>query len=92
MKTQIFVSDGYPEAEDYDSNYVDYDPQDQASVEDAKAEARRIIQVMHPAPADQRMTALRFQPAGPVTRLGAMEEPQGRRTGWIDGLMRFLFP
>jgi hypothetical protein len=44
MKTktpvQIFVDDGYPEASDYDNNFVRYDPSVRGSCERALIEAR----------------------------------------------------
>lgn len=92
MKTQIFVSDGYPEAEDYDTNYVDYDPQDRASVEGAKAEARRIIEVMHAAPERRELTELRLWPAGGVPGVGDWMDRSDTRVGFLDRLLRFLFP
>ena len=92
MKTQIFVSDGYPEAEDYDTNYVDYDPQDQASVEGAKAEARRIIEVMHATPEHRELKALRLQPAGGAPSAGDWMDRAETRDGFLDRLLRFLFP
>jgi hypothetical protein len=38
----IFVDDGSPEASDYDSNYLGYDPATPGSYQQAAAEARRI--------------------------------------------------
>lgn len=43
MKAILFVTDGYPEAGDYDSNYIEYNPLDPASVERAKTEARATL-------------------------------------------------
>ncbi len=37
----IFVDDGYPESDDYASNYVAYDPMDPADYARAVEEARR---------------------------------------------------
>lgn len=37
----IFVDDGYPEAADYDNNYIGYDPQIPDSYKRAMDEARR---------------------------------------------------
>ena len=37
----IFVDDGYPESDDYASNYVAYDPCDPRDYERAVEEARR---------------------------------------------------
>ena len=89
MNKQIFVSDGYPEAADYDSNFVDYDPQNEASAEVAKAQALRIIRAgdsscgEHPA-------GRRLRPPGPAFRHA---EPPGLFEGWsrlLDGFLRFL--
>lgn len=92
MKTQIFVSDGYPEAGDYDTNYVDYDPQDPASVEGAKAEARRIIEVTHTGPVSRGLTGLRLQPAGGAPGSGDWTDREDARDGFLDRLIRFLLP
>ena len=37
----IFVDDGFPEASDYDNNYVDYDPETPGSCEAAIEEVKR---------------------------------------------------
>jgi len=39
--TQIFVDDGYPEASDYDTNFIPYDPSIRGSCEQALLEAQR---------------------------------------------------
>ena len=39
--TQIFVDDGYPEASDYDTNFIRYDPSIRGSCEQALLEAQR---------------------------------------------------
>ena len=38
--TQIFVDDGFPEASDYDTNFISYDPSIQGSCENALLEAK----------------------------------------------------
>jgi len=47
--TQIFVDDGYPEASDYDTNFIHYDPSIRGSCERALLEAqrRRKMQTTH---------------------------------------------
>ena len=40
LKGYIFVDDGYPEAEDYDSNFLCYDPADSESVRTALRRAK----------------------------------------------------
>lgn len=40
MNGYIFVDDGYPEADEYDSNYLAYDPADSESVRSALRKAQ----------------------------------------------------
>lgn len=68
MKTLLFVTDGYPEAGDYDSNYIEYNPLDPASVEKAKSEARATLRAQAGRPTDDAhgpsgVGNLAFQPA-----------------------------
>jgi hypothetical protein len=41
-KGHLFIDDGYPEALEYEDNYVSWDPQVPGSLESALVEAKRV--------------------------------------------------
>jgi len=51
--TQIFVDDGYPEASDYDTNFIGYDPSVRGSCERALLEAQNRAKMQRAGYAEQ---------------------------------------